>query len=223
MHCNHRTLIKLLSCVALSACAAGPLEPIDSPSRQDVEALEQDLSATRCRSDSDCPLPAGPCRLCADGSFVCPEVACVQRRCRLSIPECPAPAYEPCAGKTCGDSCAICDPSDPTCIETTVLKYCQPDGSCSPTLPTCKVDVGGVPCGQNVCGKREFCCNASCGICAPIGGACIQIACEPAQRCDVTGDPPVTTGCDASQTCVLEACTNSIPPHCFGHCQASAL
>jgi hypothetical protein len=33
------------------------------------------------------------------------------------------------------------------------------------------------PCGKNVCGAGFYCCNASCGICAPEGGACIQIAC----------------------------------------------
>lgn len=35
-----------------------------------------------------------------------------------------------------------------------------------------------VKCGRNVCGPNQYCCNASCGICAPRGGACIQIACE---------------------------------------------
>jgi hypothetical protein len=42
----------------------------------------------------------------------------------------------------------------------------------------CGCDLGaGTPCGGSVCGAGEFCCNASCGICAPLGGACIQIAC----------------------------------------------
>ncbi len=36
-----------------------------------------------------------------------------------------------------------------------------------------------VRCGNNTCGAGEFCCNASCGICAPAGGACIQLFCEP--------------------------------------------
>lgn len=34
-------------------------------------------------------------------------------------------------------------------------------------------------CGTKTCGAGEYCCNASCGICAPLGGACIQIACVP--------------------------------------------
>jgi len=36
---------------------------------------------------------------------------------------------------------------------------------------------GGEPCNQTVCGPGEFCCNFSCSICAPDGGACIQEFC----------------------------------------------
>mgnify|MGYP001183724252 CR=1 FL=1 len=32
-------------------------------------------------------------------------------------------------------------------------------------------------CGGNTCRKGTFCCNASCGICAPNGGGCTQQAC----------------------------------------------
>ncbi len=40
-------------------------------------------------------------------------------------------------------------------------------------------NAGGVPvsCGNIVCGSDEFCCNESCGICAPIGGSCTQEFC----------------------------------------------
>jgi hypothetical protein len=37
--------------------------------------------------------------------------------------------------------------------------------------------AAGEPCGQKTCGAKQFCCNFSCSICAPIGGACIQIVC----------------------------------------------
>jgi hypothetical protein len=40
---------------------------------------------------------------------------------------------------------------------------------------------GGGPCGSNYCGKGTFCCNASCGICAPLGGGCPDVMCEVAQ------------------------------------------
>jgi hypothetical protein len=39
--------------------------------------------------------------------------------------------------------------------------------------------TGGVPCGNTVCASGQYCCNASCSMCAPMGAACIQIACEP--------------------------------------------
>jgi hypothetical protein len=37
----------------------------------------------------------------------------------------------------------------------------------------------GPKCGKKSCGANEYCCNASCGLCAPLGSACIQIACVP--------------------------------------------
>src|SRR5438128_1915646 len=40
-----------------------------------------------------------------------------------------------------------------------------------------------LPCGSSVCRNGDVCCNASCGICAPPGGACTQQACEPTQPC----------------------------------------
>lgn len=36
----------------------------------------------------------------------------------------------------------------------------------------------GEPCGEAVCGAGTYCCNASCSICAPDGGSCIQIVCQ---------------------------------------------
>lgn len=38
--------------------------------------------------------------------------------------------------------------------------------------------VAGDPCGDVVCGKGTYCCNASCGWCRPPGMSCIQIACN---------------------------------------------
>jgi hypothetical protein len=36
-----------------------------------------------------------------------------------------------------------------------------------------------VICGDTVCKEGEYCCNESCSICAPIGGGCIAMECEP--------------------------------------------
>jgi hypothetical protein len=39
--------------------------------------------------------------------------------------------------------------------------------------------TGGIPCGKTTCASGQYCCNASCSMCAPMGAACIQIACDP--------------------------------------------
>jgi hypothetical protein len=36
------------------------------------------------------------------------------------------------------------------------------------------------PCGTATCSAGEFCCNASCNTCAPLGGACTQQFCSSA-------------------------------------------
>jgi hypothetical protein len=51
-----------------------------------------------------------------------------------------------------------------------------------------EVAIGGTQCGDHVCTGKTFCCNASCGICAPIGGGCTQQACLTAE--DSAGDEP---------------------------------
>lgn len=48
---------------------------------------------------------------------------------------------------------------------------------------------GGIPCGSAVCGAGEYCCNAGCGICAPIGSACVA-------GCPVDGGPASVTPID---------------------------
>jgi hypothetical protein len=256
----------ILSGSLLGGCSAG------DNSERSPEQTADDLRRLRCRLDTDCPVVDAPCTECADGTHACPSASCVRGRCAIEFPECERP-YVPCAGKACGDGCTICDPSDPTCVETAVVKYCQLDGSCGATQPECGpvdpcatvrcaagthcesglcvpdaprvacggiaafrcpgagqciddptdscdpnsggADCGGVclcaaeglcvpgfhwdsspnacscvpdkrtstkPCGGRTCGAKEYCCNASCGICAPVGGGCIQIAClDPIQ------------------------------------------
>jgi hypothetical protein len=38
---------------------------------------------------------------------------------------------------------------------------------------------GTIPCGSRNCAAGEYCCSASCGLCVPMGAACIAIACPP--------------------------------------------
>lgn len=50
------------------------------------------------------------------------------------------------------------------CVEDSGVAHCVPQS--------------GVQCGTVTCANGQYCCNASCGMCAPPGVACIQIACE---------------------------------------------
>ena len=62
--------------------------------------------------------------------------------CTPAAPVCDAkdagPAYEPCGGKLCGDPCTLCRPGDASCVETAVIKFCQPDlKTCRAGVPAC--------------------------------------------------------------------------------------
>lgn len=71
------------------------------------------------------------CNTCAcnpQGVWVCTKRAC------------PGGNYKPCGGKACGDRCTICDPADPNCVETAVVKYCDDQENCSPqNSPQCSI------------------------------------------------------------------------------------
>lgn len=207
---------------ALGACAGsasvnGELNGDDAPEALFDDALsEHELARRQCRQDADCVAPAAPCEQCWDGSYVCPEAACVRGRCAVRIPQCP-PA-DPCALVRCaaGTECVAgqCVPtSDVACggfagipcpgagtCEDDPRDTCDPSAggadcgglcSCAAALPcsagerfdarpsVCAcVPKRSTPCGDNTCGAGEFCCNASCGVCAPLGGACTQQVCE---------------------------------------------
>ncbi len=66
------------------------------------------------------------------------------------------PAYNPCAAVLCPEgSLCVVDGDEGRCVPMT-----------------------GESCGDSTCAEGMVCCNASCGICTPPGGVCIQIACE---------------------------------------------
>jgi hypothetical protein len=57
----------------------------------------------------------------------------------------------------------------------------------------------GEPCGAATCGHGEYCCNASCGICAPRGGVCTQQYCSAGEVCGMTM-------CGADEFCCNASC-----------------
>jgi hypothetical protein len=95
----------------------------------------------------------------------------------------------------------------------------------------CVADApAGEPCGKNVCKAGEFCCNASCGICAPKGGACtLQFCGDPVppkpeppkgEACGAATCKPGLVCCNAScgicvepgQGCTKQLCPTPPPP-----------
>jgi hypothetical protein len=100
-----------------------------------------------CNTDADCRIVDNYCGGCA-----CDALGPGQTATSCTNPvNCFA---QPCAGKV-----AKCDVATHTC---TVAAAPAP---------------GGTPCGANTCGVDTYCCNASCGICAPLGGGCIKLFC----------------------------------------------
>merc|ERR1719242_2252493 len=72
-----------------------------------------------------------------------------------------------CCGKTTASTICWCeDNGKTTCV---ISDRCM--------FPICDQPTEGEQCGDNMCEKGEYCCNESCGICAPKGGHCTQQFC----------------------------------------------
>ena len=70
--------------------------------------------------------------------------------------------------------------------------------------------ASGRACGTSLCARGEYCCNESCGICAPRGAVCIQIQCgpasEPLTKCAVDADCRTASSyCDGCQCLAVGA------------------
>src|SRR5207302_1784957 len=125
---------------------------------------------------------------CTTSNRVCPPGT----ECNASSGDC-VPSQAHCGPNVCGmgeyccnDSCGICAPLGGACTQQ-LCSACasttpgQPMGGCPPGTQCDNnghcVPVMGQTCGPTTCGTDQYCCNASCGVCAPIGGACPQVAC----------------------------------------------
>jgi hypothetical protein len=95
---------------------------------------------TECKTTADCGTYDGDsvCLECAtetgDPAFAppveplpaskqCTHYECIENTCKVKAPTCDK--YDPCAGKTDGDSCTLCAPDDAACTELTVEKVCD--------------------------------------------------------------------------------------------------
>lgn len=126
--------------------------------------------------------------------------------------------WDPCSGLPCGAACTVCDPTDPPCAETAVLKFCDAKGSCGQAYPEC----GPPP----VCKADQDCpsIGAPCQQCPGGGYACPWTKCENGQcvggfdscqgaECKADGDcPAIMAPCqkcpDGSVSCPWTKCEN---------------
>jgi hypothetical protein len=96
---------------------------VDSPGDTDESNDGGDTSADAgCKAGDTKEVECNTCTCMNDGTWACTERECT---------------YNPCEDKTCGEQCTVCPPDDPSCVETGVVKYCRPDGSCTGGPPTC--------------------------------------------------------------------------------------
>ena len=115
-----------------------------------------------------------------------------------------------CGASTCGAGEECCNSSCGTCVPhggACTQQYCEPvgdadAGQCSGVVCSVYCEYGhqlgadgceicacnpapvNQQCGDSVCGAGLECCNPSCGICVPPGGACTQQYCPPVGGAD---------------------------------------
>jgi hypothetical protein len=109
------------------------------------------------------------------------------------------PAYDPCAGKACGEPCTVCPPGSTDCMETAVVKACDPSGRCVPMAGgmCAEGECAGKSCGAPCAWPDLPCLHATPPCLPPQGpgycnlvGICAQGYPPPADAC-----PPPEWGC----------------------------
>lgn len=140
----------------------------------------------------------------------------------------PGPAYDPCAGKSCGATCTTCDPEDPTCAGDAVVRYCNTAGECLLPFPVCAVPECKV---DGDCAQIESCTvcpdgSASCSEARCIDGHCFTRFPPCPGECQTAKDcPPLGMPCQAcadgsvacpSSDCVAGECVVTYP-RCGGY------
>lgn len=88
----------------------------------------------------------------------------------------PVDCFHECDEQPCGAPCSLCNPQDPGCLPSEVPRSCDEQRRCSDEAPNCSPNP---QCGHRTCQPGEYCCNPSCGTCAPIGQGCSETPCGP--------------------------------------------
>jgi eight-cysteine-cluster-containing protein len=174
----------LFSLAAVAGGCVGAVDP-DVDSAPAPEALAKGGSCAFCGGIAGIPCPDGQiCEL--SGDFPDAAGCCVDARHECdSDDDC---FHTGCSGQLCAGEDII------TTCEFTCEYGCYSQASCgcvghkcafgrdaalARCLAGCKNQGGGgTPCGPATCAPGDVCCNASCGICTPPGGVCIQVVCN---------------------------------------------
>lgn len=119
-----------------------------------------------------------------------------------------APAYDACAGKACGETCTACAPDDRDCMETAIVKACDPFHRCVAKVDRL-CDAASAACAGKTCGA-ECVVDPPCrsatppcmmpsfvGYCSGDGSDCLP------------APPPCPSGPPPSWGCVGKACGDS--------------
>lgn len=152
-------------------------------------------------------------------------------------------SYDPCAGKSCGDTCSECAPDDADCVETAAIKACDAGGVCGVAQPdqcVAQCTYGGATHQVGDSFPSEDGCNTcscladgdvSCTLidCAPDCGGLLGVPCSAGNYCNYPGG---TCGAgDETGSCepIPMACDLNFDPVCgcdditYGNACAAAL
>lgn len=157
-----------------------------------------------CMSDGECVVPAGPCEICADGSYACPSAACVNGQCETSWPTCGAVTPQCMSDADCGAigaPCEMCPDGTWGCPKT----WCD-QGTCAAVFPTCGTTTYD-PCYGKQCGD-------SCDLCDPMDPNCAQtgllLTCDAYGKCG--SGTPECTPLPGGQCMTAMDCPQSLAP-----------
>jgi hypothetical protein len=126
------------------------------------------------------------------------------------------------AGEVCSVELGACD-SPPGCggPETACPAVCY--GTCvpkkDPTTDPPPPPPKGEPCGAATCDAGMVCCNSSCGICVPPGGACTKQLCPTPEppKAECATDADCRTFSNYCEGCACQALSSSEKaPACDG-------
>ena len=205
---------ELKTCDGAGACSGGA---VTCSADASVGVALPDCGSFSASAGSSCSAPTDqPIPECCNNST---DLRCEYDACTNSIPgNCHGTfqpvvgsklcgGYQPCAGKSCGDACTICEPGDPACSETAEAKACDLSGSCLAGTPDCTPPASCDPTHVGSCGTGKACCAV--GRCGPLAidqgrcedadpktGGCIVCACESQPGgCPICNSPdtPIAT------------------------------